>query len=200
MSFVHRFIPGTGEDPRTAIVFHGTGGDENSLVPFAQSLMPGAAILSLRGRVDENGMPRFFRRFAEGVFDYDSIRDESDAVAAFLSQASQDYGCDLTTAVGIGYSNGANIAWSTLLRHPESFGTLVLFRPMVTLDEHADLKGKRIFVGTAEHDPIVPVENVERLIEQMKSCGASVEVSWHPGGHQLTRGEITLASSWLGMA
>lgn len=200
MSFVHRYLPGTGEDPRTAIVFHGTGGDENSLVPFAQSLMPGAAILSLRGRVDENGMPRFFRRFAEGVFDYDSIRTESDAVAEFLEQASKDYGIDLESAVGVGYSNGANIAWSTLLRHPSSFGTLVLFRPMITLDDSSDLTGKRIFVGTAEQDPIVPVENVQRLIEQMKSCGAQVEVSWHPGGHQLTRGEVTLASSWLGMA
>lgn len=199
MSFVYRYLPGTGEDPRTAIVFHGTGGDENSLVPFAQSLMPGAAILSLRGRVDENGMPRFFRRFAEGAFDYDSIRIESDAVAEFLKQASVDYGIDLETAVGVGYSNGANIAWSTLLRHPGSFGTLVLFRPMVTLDDSSDLTGKRIFVGTAEQDPIVPIENVQRLIEQMKSCGAQVEVSWHPGGHQLTRGEITLASSWLGM-
>ena len=200
MSFTHRFLHGSGEDPRVAIVFHGTGGDENSLVPFAQSLMPGAAILSLRGRVNENGMPRFFRRFAEGVFDYDSIREESDAVAEFLVDAAAKYGIDLSQAVAIGYSNGANIAWSTLLRHPEVFGSLVLFRPMVTLDGEADLTGKRIFVGSGERDPIVPAENVDRLVAQMKACHANVEMAWHSGGHELTRGEITLAANWLGAA
>lgn len=199
MSFIHRWQPGTG-DPRVAVVFHGTGGDENSLVPFAQTLLPGAAILSLRGRVLENGMPRFFRRFAEGVFDFDSIREESDAVAEFLTWAAKEYGFDPKDTVAIGYSNGANIAWSTLLRHPESLQELVLFRPMVTLDGTADLAGKRIFVGAGERDPIVPNENVERLVQQMRDCGARVELAWHAGGHELTRGEITLAGSWLGLA
>lgn len=199
MSFIHKFLPGR-EDPRTAVVFHGTGGDENSLVPFAQTLLPGAAMLSLRGRVLENGMPRFFRRFAEGVFDFDSIAEESDAVAEFLHQSASQYGVNLASAVAIGYSNGANIAWSTLLRHPEVFSSLVLFRPMVTLEGTPNLTGKRIFIGAGEQDPIVPVENVERLIAQMRARGAEVEVLWHPGGHELTRGEVTLAASWLGLA
>ena len=199
MSFIHRWQPGSG-DPRVAVVSHGTGGDENSLVPFAQTLLPGAAILSLRGRVLENGMPRFFRRFAEGVFDYDSIREESDAVAEFLQWAAAEYSFELKDTVGVGYSNGANIAWSTLVRHPEALQELVLFRPMVTLDDTADLTGKRIFIGAGERDPIVPNENVERLAQQMRDCGARVELAWHSGGHELTRGEVTLAGSWLGLA
>lgn len=200
MSFTHRFVPGSGLEPRVAIVFHGTGGDENSLVPFAQTLLPEASILALRGRVLENGMPRFFRRFAEGVFDYESIAAEALAVAEFLRWAATEYELELATTVAIGYSNGANIAWSTLLRNPDVFRELVLFRPMFTLEGEADLSKKRIFVGAGERDPIVPVESVEKLVEQMRNCGAHVDVAWHPGGHELTRGEIMLAANWLGAA
>lgn len=200
MSFTHRFFPGSGLEPRVAIVFHGTGGDENSLVPFAQTLLPEARILSLRGRVLENGMPRFFRRFAEGVFDYESIESEAVAVAEFLRAIALEREFELGESVAIGYSNGANMAWSALLRNPDLFGELVLFRPMFTIEGEADLSGKRIFVGAGERDPIVPVESVEKLVEQMRACGARVDVAWHAGGHELTRGEITLAANWLGAA
>ncbi len=200
MTFEHRFDPATSPERRTALVLHGTGGDENSLVPFAQTLLPGAAILSPRGRVLENGMPRFFRRFGEGVFDYDSIREESDALAEFVSTASQAYGFDPALVTAIGYSNGANIAWSTLLRHPEAISELVLFRPMVTLSDcNPDLTGKRIFVGAGRQDMMVGEIGTNALVDQMRQLGASVTLNWHPGGHELARPELEAASSWLGL-
>lgn len=198
MTFVHRYDRSNGEDGRTALVLHGTGGDENSLVPFAQALMPGAAILSPRGRVLERGMPRFFRRFEEGVFDYDSIREEADALASFVSEAASTYRFDPAKVTAIGYSNGANAGWSTLLRHPLVAQELVLFRPMVTLTEETpDLGGKRIFVGSGRRDFMVPEENVDRLVDQMRSLGAEVTLNWHSGGHELTRQEVETAAEWL---
>lgn len=200
MSFISRTEPGN-PDP-TLLVLHGTGGDENSLVPLAQSLWPGQAILSLRGRIDENGMPRFFRRFAEGVFDYDNIREEADALAEFL--AGPDSLVSLPASptgkvhyVGFGYSNGANMAWSTVLRHPEAMPGAVLLRPMMTLDEQADLTGKKFFVSAGRYDPIVPLPTAEALLRRMEECGAAVTVNWVEGGHQLTREELTLAGEWL---
>jgi len=190
MSFIFREDPGQGNP--TLLVLHGTGGDENSLVPIAESLRPGGAILSVRGRIDENGMPRFFRRFAEGVFDYDNIRDEADALAEFLRVREEN-----RPFVALGYSNGANMAWSTILRHPETMQGGILLRPMMTLDEHADLSGKKFFVSSGRYDPIVPLPTVEALIDRMKSCGAEVTVNWVDGGHQLTREELLLATDWL---
>ena len=201
MTFIHRFDPATGPDVRTALVLHGTGGDENSLVPFSQALLPGAAILSPRGRVSEAGAPRFFRRFAEGVFDYDSIREEADALADFVREASETYGFDPERVVAIGYSNGANAAWSTLLRHPQVAAELVLFRPMVTLeDEKPDLTGKRAFVATGRDDMMVPLSNAERLVAQMRVLGMTVDHLVQDAGHALTRAEIDAAALWLGGA
>lgn len=201
MNFAHRFDPATGPEPRVALVLHGTGGDENSLVPFAQALLPGGAILSPRGRVSENGMPRFFRRFAEGVFDYDSIREESDALAEFVKQAAAEYGFDLANVVAIGYSNGANAAHSMVVRHPDVVSELVLFRPMQTLaDERPDLSGKRVWIGSGRQDPMAPLDSVEALADQLREAGARVEHYWHPGGHELTRQEIDVAAAWLGLA
>lgn len=201
MTFEHRYDPPTSVESRIALVLHGTGGDENSLVPFAQTLLPGAAILSPRGRILERGMPRFFRRFAEGVFDYDNIREEADALAGFVQDAALEYDFDLASVTAIGYSNGANAGWSTLLRHPEIASELVLFRPMATLTEETPtLTGKRIWVGAGRYDPIVPVESVEQLAEQMRSLGADVTLHWHGGGHELTRQEIDVAAAWLGAA
>jgi len=201
MNFTHRFDPATSTDPRTVLVLHGTGGDENSLVPFAQSLLPGAAILSPRGRVLEGGMPRFFRRFSEGVFDYESIREEADALAEFVGQSAVEYGFDPALVTAIGYSNGANIAWSTLLRHPATLSELVLFRPMVTLtDVDPDLAGKRIFVSAGRQDMMVGEAGTNQLVSQMRHLGASVTLNWHPGGHELARPELESAAQWLGLA
>lgn len=151
-------------------------------------------------------MPRFFRRFDEGVFDYDSIRSEAHALAEFLSAQ------ELTERrVAIGYSNGANIAMALGLLHPSTWQKAVLFRPMVTLldagvdpvkslENHPDLSGKEIFLAAGERDPIVPPQNTEALAQQLTRFGAKVELYWHPGGHELTRTEIEAAKAWLGWA
>lgn len=196
MSLHHVFLP--GETERTLLVLHGTGGDENSLISLGEALLPGANILSPRGNVSENGMPRFFRRFAEGVFDYEDIRLRAKELADFVASTAGEYEFDPAKVDAMGYSNGANIAWSTLLLRPSTLQRLVLFRPMVTLtDVEADLTGKKIFVSAGERDPIVPTQNVEQLVEQMKSLGAEVAVNWYFGGHELTHTEIELARDWL---
>lgn len=188
--FITYADPATREGLPAMLVLHGTGGDEHSLVPIAQSLAPGAEILSVRGRIQERGMPRFFRRFAEGVFDYDNIREEADALAEFL----KPYAGNL---MAVGYSNGANMAWSLALRHPDILTGGVFLRPMQTLDDNADLNGKRFFVSAGRFDPIVPPANVEGLVAQMREWGADVTLNWVQGGHELSREELELARDWL---
>lgn len=199
LSFSHREDLAEVEGYPTVLVLHGTGGDEHSLVPFAQAVYPGAGILSVRGRILERGMPRFFRRFAEGVFDYENIREEAKALGEFLAGR--------TGLRSVGYSNGANMALATLLLEPGVWEEGVLFRPMVTLtpagsgkesalETNPKLVGKRIFLSAGRFDPIVPYENVEELASQLRAYGAEVELHWVDGGHELTRSEIETARSW----
>lgn len=201
MTFAHRFDPGVAEEARLALVLHGTGGDEHSLVPFAQALLPGAAILSPRGRILERGMNRFFRRFAEGVFDEDNIREEADALAAFVQEAKVHYGVAEAPVTVIGYSNGANMGWSTLLRYPKIAQELVLFRAMPTLtDETPNLSHVRAFVSEGINDPIVSEAQANALVLQMERLGVRTTLHWHPGGHELARPELEAAMGWLGLA
>lgn len=189
-TFIAHEEPATREGLPTLLVLHGTGGDEHSLVPIAQAVAPGYGILALRGRVDERGMPRFFRRFAEGVFDYDNIREETDAMASYLAPHAGNL-------IALAYSNGANMAWSLALRHPSILRGGILLRAMQTLDDQADLAGTSFFVSAGRYDPIVPVPNVEALVAQMQFCGADATLNWVNGGHELTRDELTLAQDWL---
>ncbi len=66
LEFVHQYLPPIAPGSRTLLLLHGTGGDESDLIPLGCELDPNAALVSPRGKVSENGMPRFFRRFAEG--------------------------------------------------------------------------------------------------------------------------------------
>src|SRR5574339_57152 len=135
VDFVYRFEPAAGNEGRTLLMLHGTGGDENDLVPLGQTLLPRAAILSPRGRVLEHGMPRFFRRFEEGVFDLESIRFEAGSLAQFLELAAEKHGFDANQVVAIGFSNGANIAHSLLALHPGSLSAVVAIRAMTTFPD-----------------------------------------------------------------
>ena len=198
--FVHRYDPPEAGERRTLLLLHGTGGNEHDLVPLGQLLAPARGRLSPRGRVLERGMPRFFRRFAEGVFDLDDVRRQAGALAGFVEAASAHYAFDAGGVTAVGYSNGANIAAAMLLLHPTVLAGAVLFHPQVTIVPEAlpDLANRPVLVTAGRRDPIVPVEETARLVEVLQGCGALVDVSWHDGGHGLVQSEVDAARAWLG--
>ncbi|MEO6992820.1 MAG: alpha/beta hydrolase [Lacunisphaera sp.] len=198
-SYHHVFIPGTDPLAPPVLLLHGTGGNENDLIPLGQSLSPGSALLSPRGDVSENGMPRFFRRFAEGVFDLADVEQRTQALADFIGAATALYGIDPAKLVTIGYSNGANIAASLLWLRPETLASAVLLRPMVVLEPKSlpTLNGKRILISSGQHDPIVPVDHPIRLANRFREAGAEVTLNSHAGGHGLTQADFVAARQFL---
>jgi phospholipase/carboxylesterase len=203
VSFKHRFVAGSGqEEGATLLLLHGTGGNENDLLPLGRELLPGANLLSPRGKVLEHGMPRFFRRLAEGIFDEDDLKLRTEELAGFVGDASERYGFDPGKLFAVGFSNGANIAASLLLMSPDLLRGVVLLRPMVPFEPEGlpDLSGVRIFVGAGELDQMVPKENTERLVELLRDAGAEIQVRWQPTGHGLMREEVEEAKRWLSQA
>jgi phospholipase/carboxylesterase/glyoxalase family protein len=198
-TFVHRFVPGRNPAGPVLLLLHGTGGDESDLIPLGERLLPGAALVSPRGRVLENGMPRFFRRLAEGVFDIPDLMRQTDELASFISTFRRQNDLMRNPMVAVGFSNGANIAASLLLLHPSSVSEAVLFRPMVPFqpEVRADLTGTGVFIGAGEFDPVVPVQNTLELARIFEDAGADVSLNWHRGGHQLGSDEVEPASKWL---
>jgi len=194
--FAHRFEPGT--DARfTLLVLHGTGGDENDLVPLAQRVAPGAAILSPRGRVLENGMPRFFRRLAEGVFDEPDLIERTHELARFVREAAASYAFDPTRVVALGYSNGANVAASLMLLEPGVLAGGVLLRamPPLTPPSAPDLSTTRALIAAGRHDPYS--RRAEELATSLRGYGAKVDLRWMEAGHELTPADLAAAREWL---
>jgi predicted esterase len=196
----HRFVPGMPAESRTLLLLHGTGGNEDDLIPLGRALLPGAALLSPRGQVLEHGMPRFFRRLAEGVFDEPDLRARTAELAEFVEWAATSYAFDPRRVTAVGFSNGANIASSLLLLRPRVLAGAVLFRAMVPLVPEAppDLRGVRVLIGSGRADPLVPVSEVERLAAILQEGGAEVTVHWENAGHQLTSGDLDAGRMWLG--
>ncbi len=194
-SFTHRFEPG---GPPPHLLLHGTGGDESDLLPLGRALSPGSALLSPRGKVLENGMPRFFRRFAEGVFDEDDVRRRAGELASFVAEAREAYGLG-APPVAVGFSNGANIAAALLLLRPEALAGAVLLRAMVPLKAPppADLSGKQVLLLSGAMDPIVPAADAAGLAATLGAAGAEVEHRTLPAGHGLAEADVTLARTWL---
>jgi predicted esterase len=201
LGFKHQFIPATNKrDHITLLLLHGTGGNEQDLIPLGRELYPRAAILSPRGKVLESGMPRFFRRLAAGIFDIEDLKFRTHELADFVEKASKVYGFDLRYVVSVGYSNGANIASSMLLLRPEVILSAVLFRAMVPFmpEKVLNLATKSIFMAAGEHDPIVPRQQTEMLFCLFKKAGAKVVLHWQENlGHELGDDEISLAKEWL---
>ncbi len=199
LSFVHRYEPATDTHAPTILALHGTGGDENDLIPLAHELMPGAGILSPRGQVLERGAPRFFRRLAEGVFDEADLRLRTGQLADFIVEAADRYRLDRTRIVAVGFSNGANIASSLLLLKPKSLGGAVLIRAMVPLvpDPLPALPGTPVLVTNGKADPLVSQKETERLVSLLRSAGANVTVALQQAGHNLAAGDIETASAFL---
>lgn len=200
IGFVHRYVAGPQpEEAWTLLLLHGTGGDENALLSLGQQLLPTANFLSPRGKVLEQGMPRFFRRLAEGVFDQDDLLLRTGELARFLGDAASLYGFDVARIVAVGYSNGANIIASLLLREPKTLAAAILLHPMVPFvpDTLPDLQGKPLFIGAGQNDPLVPAANTRALVTLFRESGAEVVVHWHQGGHALTQEEAQAAQVWL---
>jgi phospholipase/carboxylesterase/glyoxalase family protein len=197
--FVHRFVPAeTGVDRPALLMLHGTGGNEDDLLPLGRMLAPGAALLSPRGRVLENGAPRFFRRLAEGVFDLEDLRVRTVELADFIAAAGQAYGLG-RGLIAVGFSNGANIAASILLEGRDLFRAAILIRPMVPFapDSAARLPGTPVWIGAGRNDPTVRPGESERLAELLRAVGAAVTIHWEAAGHSIGAGEVRAAREWL---
>ncbi len=197
LSFIHRFEPATDRTRPPLLLLHGTGGDENDLIDLGRMVAPGAALLSPRGKVLEGGMPRFFKRLAEGVFDEDDVKRRANELADFVHEAREDYG--LPAPIALGFSNGANIAAATLLLRPEALAGAVLLRAMVPLSQPpaADLNGKPVLILSGAMDPIVPAANATQLAGQLQKAGAVVDHRTLPAGHGLSQADVTLAREFL---
>ena len=197
-SFIHRFEPATGAGSSPLLLLHGTGGDENDLLGLGKMISPGSALLSPRGRVLEHGMPRFFRRLAEGVFDEDDVRRRAHELGGFVAEARQRYG--LAAPIAVGFSNGANIAAALLLLEPDVLAGAILLRAMVPLSDppKAELGGKPVLLLSGQGDPIVPASNSAKLASLLSEAGARVEHKVLPAGHQLSQADLTLARDWIG--
>jgi phospholipase/carboxylesterase len=201
LGFIHQFIPASNRpDKITLLLLHGTGGNEQDLIPLGQELYPRAAILSPRGKVLESGMPRFFRRLAEGVFDIEDLKFRTHELADFVDRASKAYGFGLRYVITIGYSNGANIASNLLLIRPEIISSAILFRAMVPFipEKVPNLTRKNIFIGAGQYDPIVSHEQTETLFGFFKKAGANAVLHVQENsGHELGYNEISTAKDWL---
>lgn len=196
---IHLYQKGTDPSAPTLVLLHGTGGNERDLVPLARAISPDSSYLGLRGNVLENGMPRFFRRLAEGVFDEEDLLFRTNEVKQFLDEASEQYDFDRKNVVAVGYSNGSNIAGSLLFHHERVLRGAILHHPMVprrgiTLP---DLAGTHVFIGAGTNDPICSPKETEELEQLLSGAGAEVTVHWERFGHQLTASEAEAAEGWF---
>jgi phospholipase/carboxylesterase len=202
LDFVHRFISDNSKAQKsklTLLLLHGTGGTEDDLIPLGNELATDASILSVRGKVLENGMPRFFRRLEEGVFDLEDLKMRTDELADFILKSSSVYEFDLKRLVAVGYSNGANIGASLLLKRPEVLAGAILFRAMVPFvpDVLPDLSKKSVILLEGLHDPIVSKQEAERLLKIFTDAHCNVTLKWEDSGHNLAEEDIVSAKKWL---
>jgi len=199
LGFAHRFLPGEDGSGPTLLLLHGTGGNEEDLIPLGETLAPGAAFLSPRGKVSEYGAPRFFRRLAEGVFDHEDLLFRTHELAGFVEASSEEYGFDPSKVVAVGYSNGANVAASTILLHPGLLRAAVLFRAMVPFEPNVtpDLSGLPVFMAAGRMDRMIAPDNTQRLADILLEAGADVDLRWRETGHPLTYEEVGEAKAWL---
>ncbi|KOR87748.1 alpha/beta hydrolase [Paenibacillus solani] len=199
MEHKHIYRQGTSPEAPTLLLLHGTGGNEQDLLPLADILSPASNVLGVRGNVLENGMPRFFRRLAEGVFDVEDLVKRTRELNEFLDWAAAEYGFDRSRIVAVGYSNGANIAASLLFHEGDALHGAILHHPMVPLRDKAlpDLAGIPVFIAAGKRDPMCPPQESEDLNELLSGAGADVKLHWENGGHQLSRTEVEMAAAWF---
>lgn len=192
----HIFQKGTKD--LTLLLLHGTGGNEYDLLSIGKAIDKEANILSVRGNVLENGMPRFFKRLEMGVFDKEDLVFRTKELNDFIDEASQTYGFDRSKVIAVGYSNGANIAGSLLFHIKDALSGAILFHPMVPRRGVAipDLSDVKVFIGAGENDPICPREESVELVQLLSEAHANVTEYWTNQGHRLTQDELVQAINW----
>ena len=196
-SFIHRYLPGTDPTRHPLLLLHGTGGNEEDLIPVGEMIDPAAAVLSPRGKVLEGGMPRFFRRLAEGVFDYPDVITRTHELADFITEQTAAHA--IKKPIAVGFSNGANIAAALLYLRPDVLAGAVLIRAMLPLPtgpEHA-LNGLPVMLVSGRMDPILPLDNAKRLAEALREHGAVVDHRVLETGHGMTRNDVDLARGFI---
>jgi phospholipase/carboxylesterase len=195
----HVFIEGKRKELPTLLLLHGTGGNERDLLPIAEMIAPESSILGVRGNILENGMPRFFRRLAEGVFDEEDLIYRTTELNDFVNDSAKQYGFDRENVVAIGYSNGANIAASMMFHHVNALHGAILFHAMVPRRgvQLPKLDATPVFIGAGRYDPLIPAPETKELSEELQKAGAQVTEYWMDGGHQLVREEVEQAKEWF---
>ena len=194
----HLFQKGKDSSKPTLLLLHGTGGTELDLLPLAGKIDEEASVLSVRGNILENGMPRFFRRLAEGIFDEEDLVYRTKELNQFLDEASQKYEFDRENVIAIGYSNGANIAASLLFHYQGALKAAILHHPMVPRRgiDLPNLSGKKVFIAAGKNDPICSPEESMELQSLLEKANAEVQIHWGNKGHQLTFEEVETAAKW----
>ena len=198
-TFVHRYIPASQPKAPTLLLLHGTGGTEESLLELGAQLAPGAGLLSPRGKVLENGNPRFFRRLAEGVFDQEDLLARTHELGDFIEATAAHYGFATSSLIAVGYSNGANVAASLMLLRPGLVLRGVFFRSMLPFepDPLPKLAGTSALLLSGRYDNLMPIASVERLAELLEQSGAQVTLNWQPTDHRLTNNDFVAAQEWI---
>lgn len=197
--YTHRFVPATAPGLPTILALHGTGGNEHDLVGLTQTIAPGCAIISPRGNVSERGMPRFFRRFAEGVFDLEDVQRRAGELAEFVASAATEYQFDAKNIYALGYSNGANVAIATMLLHPHALRGGIFLRAQLTYTPEVlpNLSGKALFIGAGRADQLIPATQSDELQQLLQRAGASTTLSWQNANHGLVQGDVDMAAGWF---
>lgn len=197
LPFIHRVHRPQTPDGTAVVLLHGTGGNETSLLPFGARLAPNAVLLSPRGRSNDEGYPRFFRRLTAVTFDQKDIVGEAAAFAAFMEGANAAYGLDPEKTLFVGYSNGANMIGAVMLLHPGIVRNAVLLRGMNVLESMPAAgtpEKANVLMLTGEADPYGRFAgDLERLLA---ARGASVEHRLLPAGHDIGPADLELAKAY----
>lgn len=198
----HMFQKSSNSDEkRVLLLFHGTGGNELDLIPLAERIAPGLSYFGIRGNVNEHGMPRFFRRLSEGIFDEADIINRAKELDSFIREAADHYGFSVENLMAMGYSNGANIITAILFLHPGLIETSLLLRPMTPLvpADAPNLSGSKVWLSFGSMDPLMPPGEIEKLSGLYTEYGATLTVNIEQAGHQLIQNDLAKASAFLNL-
>ena len=194
----YQFRDAQGADAASPLflVFHGTGGDENQFFGLAGQLLAGARIVAPRGNVSEGGALRYFRRTAEGVYDMDDLRLRTQQMIDFVEARKAE--STPAKVIGLGYSNGANILAAVQFARPDLFDTSVLLHPLIPFTPpQVDFEGRRVLITAGQRDPMASASATQKLADFFTAQGATTQLVWHAGGHELRQEELQAAQAFL---